>query len=360
MCGRKVLLTGLGLGAKAGGCNVCNMSVDYLYAHPSTLLWADKVLIPRDLYDSLLKRSKDRNGIATSIMLNSLYDRGLLEWISNHVFEEVKRPIQTVGEFVRNDVKKLSERYPVPKRQKGVSEFVLGKYHYCEPMVLSIFSALFVAAKTEAHCLFTPREYNYLTYLQKGNSEFGDWDYGVRAKNDILSFALPEDFNFPDSVCVHGCEKCKHNKACLKGFDVKVQHCVDELLNYRERDELYLLRNSVDLAIKNVGGVSCEKDLVDVKRALAEKERKIRKAIYGTFPKVRRWIDTSTMVVAPAAAMAALHAGVSPATVVGGVLSGIMLVPAFAKMFLDTYTSKNSWIDFLHLERGVDDHERIE
>lgn len=353
MDGRKVLLTGLGLGAKTGGCDVCNMSVDYLYANPSTLLWADKILISQDAFNRLLKISKDRNSIATAIMLQSLYERGLIEWIPNRIFKEVKQPMQTVGQFVSSEVKKLSVQHPVPKPQKEVAEFVLGKYHYCEPMILSIFSAIFVAAKMNAHCLFTPREYTYLTHFQNGNAEFGNWDCCVRAKNDIFSFALPAEFDFPTSVCAHGCATCVNRKKCLSGFDAKVQQRVDELLNYRERDELYLLRNTVDAAIKEVGGVSCEKDFRDVQKLLLEKERKIRKTIYGVFPKVRRWIDTSTLVVAPAAALTALHAGASPATVFGGVLGGVMLVPRFAKIFMDNYTSKSSWVDFLHLDRGV-------
>jgi hypothetical protein len=41
----KVLITGLSLGTEVGVCEVCNYDLSWLLRYPSTLLWADKILV---------------------------------------------------------------------------------------------------------------------------------------------------------------------------------------------------------------------------------------------------------------------------------------------------------------------------
>lgn len=43
----KVLITGLGVGKALDLCYECNLNFSWLVDNPSTLLWVDKILLPR-------------------------------------------------------------------------------------------------------------------------------------------------------------------------------------------------------------------------------------------------------------------------------------------------------------------------
>ncbi len=52
----KILLTGLALGKDIGLCPVCNYDFEWLLNNPSSLLWADKIIVPETIYQTKKKK----------------------------------------------------------------------------------------------------------------------------------------------------------------------------------------------------------------------------------------------------------------------------------------------------------------
>ena len=49
-----MLVTGLALGTEAGVCQACNFDYNWLINYPSILIWADKIMITKNIWDSVI------------------------------------------------------------------------------------------------------------------------------------------------------------------------------------------------------------------------------------------------------------------------------------------------------------------
>ena len=97
---KKVLITGMGIGQELGVCDTCNLNFSWLVSNPSTLLWADKICLPKKQYELHTKRHHNKTEVAISIVLNELYEQKLLELVeipydSAHICDMIDCQVKT-------------------------------------------------------------------------------------------------------------------------------------------------------------------------------------------------------------------------------------------------------------------------
>lgn len=97
----RILVTGLALGAEPeiGVCDACNYDLNWLFKNPSTLLWADKIVITPKIAETIHKgrghQLNTRFGEAVRAIFESIEDYGLVE---------IKNPTDIITPNVRDEI----------------------------------------------------------------------------------------------------------------------------------------------------------------------------------------------------------------------------------------------------------------
>jgi len=115
----KVLVTGLALGKEAGVCDVCNYDFSWIFRNPSILIWADKILITKAVWDIVSKGTfpDDKPEIAKSMQLvfQMAMSEGLIEIvdptdvitpkINNLIFSQISNDRKLLAKALPENVK---------------------------------------------------------------------------------------------------------------------------------------------------------------------------------------------------------------------------------------------------------------
>lgn len=101
---RKILIPGLGIAKSMGfGC-VCNLSYEELLINPSTLLWVDKLCIPRD-FPKIEKNRKERfPEYAIKAMIDLMGEHNLVEVVDDKEFINTGKSMKGLGGFVEREL----------------------------------------------------------------------------------------------------------------------------------------------------------------------------------------------------------------------------------------------------------------
>lgn len=342
----KVLVTGLGMGFDFGVCDVCGIDLSWIINNPSILLWADKIVIPKEAFKLQLENEDRKIDKAVNLVLNMARAANIIELI------DVKATYtQGVGKSIETqsvtDVQNILESFPeISKRtNEGVpGEFVLNGISYCGPYVSSINASLFLSQEIKAKCLFSDRDYNFLKY--KYGIKNDKSVYQLRAFDEVFSCYLPNE------MIIHNyafekeerCDECVKQFTCKETYLKDIETRMDDILRVRDRDELQIAKNEFQKVIDTTEYVNSSQFIEEIKREYEEKQRKINRVLKLVFPKVKRWTNVTASVSTAISAGNLLSGNMETAAIAGGI-SGLSKIVEYGMKY---YESRNSWVGFIH------------
>lgn len=346
----KVLVTGLGIATAFGACDACNLNFTSLIRNPSTLLWADKICVPKDTFDLGVRKDKNKLDKVIQMFLNMTDEKNIIDKINiSEMYQE------NMGERIYNqaiaDSHKLMELYPhsVKKGDDRVPDEVLIEGEgFCGSWMASIYASLLVAHDLDANCLFGNREHIFLKYLYS-LTEIAQYKYkGMEsnAYNEIFSLYLPETVAAHNYVTEDDerCHTCAHIKSCENDYLKDTEAAFQKILEWREYDEIYQAKEVVEKLVKTKDEISSENDIQDLIREFKAKQENVNQNINKRFPKVERWTKMTTVLASPFIMAGAVTD--NKAMTIGGAC----LVTASEAMekVLEYYKSKNNWVGFIN------------
>lgn len=344
----KVLVTGLGVANGFGACDACNLDFSWIINNPSTLLWADKICIPKDAYEKEIQRGSEKLDKVIQLFLNMTDERKLIDKIDvSEMYQD------NMGERIYNqavqDSHKLIEVYPhkIKKGDEKVpDEIVIENQGYCGSWMASVYASLILARDLDANCLFGNREHTFLKYLYGLNTNLQHQGMKSEVYNEIFSLYLPE------SIAVHNyattteekCQTCKHYENCESKYLDETQGAFSKVLEWREYDEIQQAKEVIDKIVKSKDEIISENDINDLIGEFKEKQEKINKNINSRFPKIERWTKMTTVMGAPLTIAGAITG--NEVMTAGGVT--LFTAGEAMEKILETYKSKNNWVGFIN------------
>lgn len=344
----KVLITGLGVGKALDLCYECNLNFSWLVDNPSTLLWADKILLPRECFD-FVKTTNKRLDAIIDITLETLDKKNLLEKLPNNIKYTDEEQLRIYAQFLRD--RELLLKYFPKTIKEGEDdehkEFFIEDYHYCAPYIASLYGAMELANKNKAQCLFNKNDAMYLKYLN-----------GIKSNNqepinniysEIFSTLLPNESIIPN-FAIHNeekCKSCKHEDSCKEEYD-NYTKTLNSILSYRNYDELFQARKNVEKIISKKGEIRDDKDVAEVISQFNEKKDIINKNIYKLFPKIKRWTNMVTLLSTPVTIGSGVLAALGNTNPIVPIISGsVVAIDEGIKKAMENYTDNNRWVSFL-------------
>lgn len=342
----------MGIGEKVGLCCVNNMEYGALYINPTTLLWADKVCLPEEFFRAAIKYPHNKFEVAIATILEKLHQNDMIELLDDDTLEMTAEPSKQIEKRMAKDMHSIFEAFPENAKQIAVQEnnhldISIDGLEYCEPYILSIYASLSLAKGLGAYCLFNNRAYTYLKYklgldyrriTQKAQTDIYDY---------IFSFVLPNDVRFPEYAIEadEKCNSCAKQERCSLDFITDTKKTVDKILEYRNYDELYILRQEIDGIIEKHSTYTSILSPEDVKEYLREKKQRVAHMMNRRFPQVRRWTKFATIASVPAALLSLSSDGGTAAAV--SAVAGVLAKGVESTM--DVYESRNKWVSFIDL-----------
>lgn len=344
----KLLITGLGIGKALDLCNVCNLDFDWLIYNPSTLLWADKILIPENCLDYKVKKNDKFNTII-QITLETLDKNNILEKLPNKIQYSQEEQTRIYAQFLR-DRNCLLESFPASIKEIEANdnkEFFIENTPYCAPYIASLYGAIELAKKNNAQCLFSKRDNLYLRYLN-----------GIKGKNndkinkiyeEVFSTLLPNDSIVPQFAIddEKRCSSCVHENSCKEKYN-NYSKTLNKIFETRNYDEFFQARNVINKIISKKNEIRDEKDVLEVIDSFNEKKNTINRNINKLFPKIKRWTNMATIVSTPLTITTGILSALQNTNPVIPIASGSVLgiVEAVNKT-MENYTESNRWVSFL-------------
>lgn len=346
---KRILVTGIALARdpklKAGG--VSDYDLSWLFNYPSTLLWADKIIITPEILE-IVKHSyypggSEDLGKAVKIIFERLEEDGLIETrtASDAIDKELSDEIFAQIEADRN---RMSGKYPNTVRigeQKGVpGQVFINNTHYCAPQLWSMYASFILAKEWNADLLLPRHDQKYfdwalssVTYPEQCNPN------EISAFDEIMKNKLPEIGLFPSILFdAEVCVKCPGNSNCNSNSLNYVEADIDTLMRWRSYDEIHELKKTVQRISKeanNSGATSSE-----LVAAFKAEEKRLNKLIRSVFPKVERWSNMATALSVPAV-VAGISTGSTSLAAIGAAVAGAATVTG---KYVDIIRSKSRWV----------------
>lgn len=349
----KVLITGLGAAKDFGLCDACNLNFSWLYSNPSTLLWADKICIPKTAFEFAVEKQDEKNDKVISMFLKMAEKQGLIDKIDvGNMYQE------RVGDELHNrmlqDSQALLKNFPevVKEGHSGAPhEIAIGDEGYCGAWMASVYADIRIAQDIEANCLFGKREHNFLKYVYGLNVSRFDKSTIHNAYNEVFSLFMPERLSLHNYAFTDEgkCDTCKNQRRCRNAYLSESEKTLKEIFEWREYDELQQAKEEIDKIIKIKNEIASQKDIDDIIKEFKEKQDQVNRNIKNRFPKIERWTKMTTVVATPIT-IAATITGNAPLAVGSSVATG--LAQATEKV-LDIYKSKHSWVGFVNEMKKV-------
>ena len=349
----KVMITGLGIGHKMGLCDACNLDFSWLFYNASTMLWADKICLPKDLYDLVINRHHNKQEIAISIMLQILKEHNLIEMINDIEFELQPEALVNIQRNIIIDVKEIEKRYPETVKLRDIEgnsydNIIIENNSYCLPYIASIYASIFIAEAINAHCLFDDHTYTFLKYKTRLDSQRGEPTNIPNIYNDLFSFVLPNEIIPPQYAITdeERCENCDRVKICSIDYEKEIKKYINKVLSIRNYDELFQLRNEIEQIVRFL--ILNGEDITSnaIREELQVRQQKINSLIHRRFEQVKRWSKIASICSVPATIISVANANF-PATIISASLLGLSKA---ANEVMDYYKSKKKWVGFLHVD----------
>lgn len=149
----RILVTGLALGndADIDACQSCNYDLTWLFANPSTLLWADKIVLTPEILayikNSYYPDGKENLGRAVSLIFERLEDNGLIEIrsASDVITKKVKDEIFALIEEERERLPLTFPQSVKLGRGKVPGQIFVNGAEYCAPSIWTMYASFILA-----------------------------------------------------------------------------------------------------------------------------------------------------------------------------------------------------------------------
>jgi hypothetical protein len=347
---QKVLITGLALGNESGACSACNFDINWLFRHPCTLLWVDRVVSTNSIWDhivnerysvidpklrktvKLVMEVLDLEGIIERVDSTKYIDSAFAEEIYKRIDQDLQRLIDAHGRGIDVD---------------SEMRFVqIGKQEYCRPVIWSIYASVILSRMIDADCLHDSMTMGLCkTAFELSTTNTLD-ERKIELFQNVLKVNLPNEMIYPEILFGSTrCTECVHNLGCSDKYLDVVEKNLKALLTYRKYDEIDQLKGIIEKISANKDQGLEKTELQDLRKELEQKKRTIERRLYKRFPKVKRWANLLTMATVPltiAGVISAQPLISIPALMLGGSAQ-------FAKLVMENRISRANWLNFVNL-----------
>lgn len=346
---KSILVTGLAIGSEPeiNTCSACNYDLSWLFTHPSTLLWADKIVLTEGIKQFIDDESfpyPEKPELAKGIKLifDMLADSNLLEVrraadvispsVRQSLYEEIELDRRLISEVFASDAKLVTD-------SKIPGQFVIRDHEYCTPALWSVYASLHLADAWDTNVLFSPSVYNYLRYKFGLHPRLLNPTAEVAAFEKVFSSFLPESPLLPDYFIGSSCDACGKVEKCRDHVLPSLETNVRNILAWRDYDEFHEMRSVFsDLSKRRKECVNPSELIAD----FSQHEAKLQKRINGIFPKIERWTNLASVVAIPVA-LGGVTAGSSTLATTAGAVAGLAEI---GKKYLDIAKSRYRWVGF--------------
>lgn len=146
------MVTGLGLAHEFGVCEPCGIDYSWLIHNPSVLLWADKIIIPKESFNEQLKTDDSKLNKAINLVLNIANENNLIETLD--IKKLYENEMFSFDEIIRSDSRKLKEFYPNNIHDGNPSvpgEIIIDGDAFCYAKIAAINASLILAEETNSN-----------------------------------------------------------------------------------------------------------------------------------------------------------------------------------------------------------------
>lgn len=344
----KVIVTGLGIGNDFGVCGCCDLDFSWLVRNPSTLIWADKIIITSNAWKAQMGHSEDKFNKAVNLILQIADGNGLIEIVNpKDIFAE------NIGEKiyanVESDIINLERTFPElikKSNEKIPDEILINDVPYCGPYVASIYASIKLGEELQANCLLNDSDYEFLKF-RYGLSLYDQGKYQIpQIFDEVFTLYLPNELVLHNyAYCSDKlCDNCKKERSCRDSYLLDIEKNTNKIIGWRDYDEILAAKKEIEKIIDVRKMYGKELDPEEVKRDFCDRQKKINRKINKIFPKIRRWTNLTTVIATPLSIYGA--AAGNPVTAIAG---GAALGAARAtEEIMKYYESKNNWIGFIN------------
>ncbi|BAL24894.1 hypothetical protein [Azoarcus sp. KH32C] len=344
-----ILVTGLAIGSEPeiDACSACNYDLSWLFEHPSTLLWADKIIVTEGIKNAIdgeyfahVDKPEFSKGLKT--IFEILQDAGLLDVrkAANVITPTVR---DSLYEQIELDRKLMCEVFPKDTRlaaDSGVpGQFFVHDYEYCTPALWSVYASLHLADTWDTNVLFSPNVYNYLRYKFGLQSDLLKSASQLTAFEKVFSSFVPETPLLPSYFIDTQCGTCTTEKTCRSNALPNLEANLRKILAWRDYDEFHEMRKVFDDLSKK------RRECVDPTELIAEfeqRESKLQRRINGVFPKIERWTNLASVVAIPVA-LGGVTSGSTLLASSAGAIAGLAEV---SKKYMEITKNRYRWLGF--------------
>lgn len=364
----KIIVTGLALtkDADPDNCQVCNYDFSWMFEYPSTLLWADRIIVTPTIMDAIEKEAcprendKDRyEAIAKVIRIffEQAGSNGLIqvENPDDHVTEDVRKVIWSQAESDRLQLAKMFPSCVELDHEEDVpGSLRIENMDYCLPRVLSIYYSLLLADIWDAKLLLNPYTHTYLKYvLGIKSNKLTNNRTALESFTHILSERFPE-IDIRPRVGDRYCWNCNRLEECDDAEPKQIEKRIAEYLKWRDYDEVHQMKEAFENVIHTLkrDGQDMSSETA-ILQEFSQTEKKLHRQLYKIFPAVIRWTKLATILSIPVIVAGAT----TQSPVVTGIGAGVAGLSQIAKNCMDILASKNRWVCFKQQCAGDDRHQ---
>lgn len=350
---KKIFQTGLAFGNENGTCEACNLNYSWLLNTPSNLLWIDKVVVTKPIWDIITKENNDKGkspskdqvlviGKAIKLVYEILHSVDLIEIVdSNEISEEDS---QIIYNQIEEDLNILKNNGEVNTEDNHI--YCIGSYRYCIPSLWTLYASLVYSRRN--NCNFSLEE-DQLVYLRKLLALKESQEFAVSRKsyaiNEVLRMYLPEINIWPEYMFEDRkrCLSCGNFTKCDDSYLSSVEKNLFNLLEEREHDEIKEFCQVLDDICDEKFKDSYEVEPEGLLRELQVKKVKVQGKINKVYKKVDNWSKIVTTI--SSALSLGCFFGHPKLTAIGGVG---MFASNAAEKISDYYQNKYKWVNFIN------------
>lgn len=334
--------SGLALGLKTGACDACNIDFSWLFKTPSNLLWIDKIVITKNVWDLMMKEQIQPIGKAAKLSYQLLNDIGMVKIISDNEINQ---------EFSNKIFEQIDEDVDLIKIKKGVGKTKyenftkIGRYNYCAPRLWKLYASILLSYEYNSSFNLDNSEYAYLKTLLKIKY---DLKYG-KAKNsslltNVLSVLIPQSNIWPEYLFANKnkCKECINFKECNDGYLNRIEKNLTALINLKEKEEIRQLCEVLEDINEENFKKGMDTEPKDVLHDIRVKALNVQKKINKAFKRVDRWTKI-TGIISGALSLGAFfnHPEISPFGAIG------LFASNTAKEIKEIYKTKYQWVNYI-------------
>ena len=349
---KKIFQTGLAFGYENGACEVCNLDFSWLYNTPSNLLWIDKVVVTKPVWniingyeepknDPIKKSQRTIQLSAVKLIYQILDSVGLVEIVDSNEISE--KDSQTIYNQIEKDLELLEHSGDLTTDGHIYS---LGENDYCIPSLWTLYASLLYSYRN--NCNFS-LDNGELVFLRKILSYKCNKDISVSRKasaiNEVIEMTLPmvriwPEYFFEDKK---KCNLCANLHSCSDNYLPYIEKKLLELLEQREYEEVKDFCKILDTICDKKFNDASEIDAKDLIRELNIEKVKVQRKLNKVYKNIKDWSKIIATV------SAALSLGVlfdhPVLTTVGGV--GVFASETTDKL-ADLFHRKHKWVNFVN------------